>query len=89
MEIKPKPPTAKGPAEWFTGDVWMDSLVQPHDDSVVNVAAVHFHPGARTAWHSHGVDGALRQRWRVWARRAHGGGRRRPPGARSPLVQLT
>ncbi len=53
MEIKPKPPTAKGPAEWFTGDVWIDSVVPPHDDSSVNVAAVHFHPAARTAWHSH------------------------------------
>jgi quercetin dioxygenase-like cupin family protein len=53
MEITPKPPTARGPSDWFTGDVWIDTLVQPDDDSALSVAAVHFHPGARTAWHSH------------------------------------
>lgn len=51
MEIRPASATVKGPADWFTGDVWIDSIVQPTDDSTVNVAAVHFHPGARTAWH--------------------------------------
>jgi len=53
MEIKPKQPTAKGPAEWFTGDVWIDSIAQLTGDSPVNLGAVHFPPGARTAWHSH------------------------------------
>ncbi len=53
MEIKPKQPTVRGPAEWFTGDVWIDSVVQPDDHSALNVAAVHFTPGARTAWHAH------------------------------------
>jgi quercetin dioxygenase-like cupin family protein len=53
MEIKPKQPTVKAPAEWFTGDVWIDSIAQPTGDSPVNVGAVHFTPGARTAWHSH------------------------------------
>ncbi len=53
MEIKPKQPTVKGPAGWFTGDVWIDSLVQPDDHSNLNVAAVHFHPRACTAWHTH------------------------------------
>ena len=53
MELKPKQPTVQGPADWFTGDVWIDSIVQPHDHSRLNVAAVHFTPGARTAWHCH------------------------------------
>jgi len=53
MEIPPKPPTVKGPDDWFTGDVWLDSIVQPRDGSMLNVAAVHFAPGARTAWHTH------------------------------------
>jgi quercetin dioxygenase-like cupin family protein len=52
-EIQPKRPTVKGPAEWFTGDVWIDSIVAPHDHSPLSVGAVHFTPGARTAWHSH------------------------------------
>lgn len=53
MEIKPRTPTATGPAAWFTGDVSIDSIVEPHDGSSLSVAAVHFRPGARTAWHSH------------------------------------
>ena len=53
MEIKPKQPTVKGPSDWFTGDVWIDSVVQPHEHSSLTVGAVHFTPGARTAWHAH------------------------------------
>lgn len=53
MELERKQPTAKGPADWFTGEVWMDSIVQAKEPSRVNVAAVHFTPGARTAWHTH------------------------------------
>src|SRR5215207_10667260 len=43
----------QGPGEWFTGDVWIDSIVQPLGDSQLNVGAVHFAPSARTAWHTH------------------------------------
>jgi quercetin dioxygenase-like cupin family protein len=53
MEIRPKPPTVKGPADWFTGEVWIDGIIEPQGASQLNVAAVHFTPGARTAWHSH------------------------------------
>ena len=53
MGLEPKPRTVKGPADWFTGDVWIDPIVQPQGDSQLNVGAVHFTPGARTAWHSH------------------------------------
>jgi quercetin dioxygenase-like cupin family protein len=53
MEIPPKPPTAKGPAETFTGDVWIDPITRDLPPSQLNVAAVRFSPGARTAWHSH------------------------------------
>jgi quercetin dioxygenase-like cupin family protein len=45
--------TSRGPQEWFTGDVWIDTVTQPHDEWLVNVGIVHFSPGARTAWHSH------------------------------------
>jgi quercetin dioxygenase-like cupin family protein len=53
MDVQAKEPTVKGPSGWFTGDVWMDSIVQPDGDSPLNITAVHFTPGARTAWHSH------------------------------------
>jgi quercetin dioxygenase-like cupin family protein len=51
--VQPKSPTGKGPAEWFTGDVWIDRIAQPHEHSKLSVGAVHFTPGARTAWHAH------------------------------------
>ena len=53
MDISRKPPTAKGPAETFTGDVWVDSITRGLPPSALNVAAVHFTPGARSAWHTH------------------------------------
>ena len=53
MEIERKQPTVKGLADWFTGDVWIDTIVAPKEPSRVNIAAVHFTPGARTAWHTH------------------------------------
>ena len=53
MSIDDKQPTTKGPAEWFTGEVWIDPLVLAHDDWPVIISAVHFSPGAHSAWHSH------------------------------------
>jgi quercetin dioxygenase-like cupin family protein len=53
MGLQPKPRTMKGPTDWFTGDVWIDPIVQPEGDSTLNIGAVRFPPGARTAWHSH------------------------------------
>jgi hypothetical protein len=29
MGVQPKKPTSKSPAEWFTGDVWIDRIVEP------------------------------------------------------------
>lgn len=45
--------TATGPAEWFTGTVFIDRLASSQGESRLNAALVHFTPGARTAWHSH------------------------------------
>jgi quercetin dioxygenase-like cupin family protein len=45
--------TAKGPAEWFTGDVYLDAVAAPAQGSRINASSVHFTPGARTAWHVH------------------------------------
>ncbi len=59
MEVQPKKPSVKGPAEWFSGDVWIDSIVQGEEPSRVRVNAVHFTPGAHTAWHSHAVGQTL------------------------------
>ncbi len=53
MEIRRKQPSLKGPAEWFTGDVWLDQIARGEEPSRIRVMSVHFAPGARTAWHSH------------------------------------
>jgi quercetin dioxygenase-like cupin family protein len=53
VEIQPKTPSAKGPAEVFTGDVWIDVIARGIEPSRVNVSTVRFTPGARSAWHSH------------------------------------
>jgi quercetin dioxygenase-like cupin family protein len=45
--------TMRGPAEWFTGDVYLDALAAPSEGSRLQATSVHFTPGARTAWHTH------------------------------------
>lgn len=52
-------PSRKGPADWFTGTVRMDSLMNPHDPARVQGAAVTFEPGARTNWHTHPLGQTL------------------------------
>lgn len=42
--------TSPGPAEWFTGEVFIDTIASA---APLGAAAVHFMPGARTAWHTH------------------------------------
>ena len=59
MDVQSKQPTAKGPAEWFTGDVFIDGIVRGEEPSRVRVSAVRFTPSARTAWHSHAVGQTL------------------------------
>jgi quercetin dioxygenase-like cupin family protein len=59
VPIQPKPATVKGPAEWFTGDVYIDPIVRGEAPSRVSVSAVRFAPSARTAWHSHAVGQTL------------------------------
>jgi quercetin dioxygenase-like cupin family protein len=45
--------TTAGPAEWFTGQVYIDSLGVQSAATALNASSVHFTPGARTAWHQH------------------------------------
>ncbi|MET9245572.1 cupin domain-containing protein [Nonomuraea sp. NPDC003709] len=59
MKIVKQPPTAKLPAEWFTGDAWADVIYRGEDPSRGRANMVRFAPGARTAWHSHGLGQTL------------------------------
>src|ERR1700733_5928048 len=45
--------TAKGPADWFTGDVYIDAVAATNAPARAQANLVHFTPGARTAWHTH------------------------------------
>lgn len=45
--------TRSGPAEWFTGSVYIDVITSPTPPSRLSANVVHFAPGARTAWHTH------------------------------------
>src|SRR5260370_37717432 len=45
--------TSAGPGDWLIGTVFSDTVTAPSEASPVGAAAVHFTPGARTAWHTH------------------------------------
>ena len=61
MEIKRagSRPSAKGPADWFTGTVRIDPLFEAPEPARVAGAQVTFEPGARTAWHTHPLGQTL------------------------------
>ena len=52
-------PSAKGPAEYFTGTVRIDPLFEAADPARVVGVSVTFEPGARTAWHTHPLGQTL------------------------------
>ncbi|MGO7485445.1 (R)-mandelonitrile lyase [Rhizobium ruizarguesonis] len=61
MEIKRSgsQPSAKGPADWFTGSVRVDPLFAVTNPARAAGASVTFEPGARTAWHTHRLGQTL------------------------------
>lgn len=61
MEIKKAGTQAsgKGPADWFTGTVRIDPLLDAPEPARVAGASVTFEPGARTAWHTHPLGQTL------------------------------
>jgi quercetin dioxygenase-like cupin family protein len=48
-----------GPADYFTGAVQLDRLVDAPTPARVAAASVTFEPGARTAWHTHPLGQTL------------------------------
>ena len=52
-------PSKQGPADWFTGFVRIDPLIQLEAPARVAAATVTFEPGARTAWHTHPLGQTL------------------------------
>jgi quercetin dioxygenase-like cupin family protein len=52
-------PSAKGPAEYFTGSVRIDTPFKGDAPARIGGAIVTFEPGARTAWHTHPLGQTL------------------------------
>jgi 4-carboxymuconolactone decarboxylase len=66
-------PSERGPADYFTGSVRIDSRFQRSDPARVGGAIVTFEPGARTAWHTHPLGQTLIvTAGRGWAQREGG-----------------
>jgi quercetin dioxygenase-like cupin family protein len=61
MDIKPlgAQPSRKTPADYFTGTVWQDPIIEAPAPARVRSARVSFEPGARTAWHTHPLGQTL------------------------------
>ncbi|MCB8837279.1 cupin domain-containing protein [Aurantimonas sp. VKM B-3413] len=52
-------PTKPGPAEYFTGTVWLEAIVEAPEPARIRAVLVAFAPGARTAWHTHPLGQTL------------------------------
>ncbi len=52
-------PTRQAPADWFTGTVWMEPIVEAPEPARLRALRVSFEPAARTAWHTHNLGQTL------------------------------
>ena len=49
----------KANSEWFTGDVWQDTIIEAPEPARLRALRVTFTPGSRTAWHTHPLGQTL------------------------------
>ena len=61
MDIRPcgSAPSRRSPAEWFTGTVWQEPIIEAPAPARVRALLVRFEPGARTNWHTHPLGQTL------------------------------
>ena len=61
MDIHPcgSMPSRRMTADWFTGTVWQDPIVEAPPPARVRSGFVRFEPGARTNWHTHPLGQTL------------------------------
>jgi len=52
-------PSGRGPEDWFSGTVRIDSLFDANNARRGAAASVTFEPEARTAWHTHSLGQIL------------------------------
>ena len=75
-------PSAKGPTEYFTASVRVDTLFRPQEPARTSGAYVTFEPGARTAWHTHPLGQTLDHHRRLRLGAARGRSDRGNPARR-------
>lgn len=51
--------TLKANADWFTGTVWQDPIIEAPEPARARALLVSFEPGARTNWHTHPLGQTL------------------------------
>ena len=61
MDIHPcgSVPSRRASAEWFTGTVWQDPIIEAPEPARARATIVRFEPGARTNWHTHPLGQTL------------------------------
>lgn len=61
MKITPSGsvPARRAPADWFTGTVWQEPIIEAEEPARLRSTMVHFEPGARTVWHTHPLGQTL------------------------------
>ena len=61
MDIDPcgSRPSRRGPADFFTGVVWQDPVIEAPAPARIRSGLVRFEPGARTHWHTHPLGQTL------------------------------
>ncbi len=61
MEVRPLGSVAsrRMSAEWFTGTVWQDPIIEAPAPARIRAVWVRFEPSARTAWHTHPLGQTL------------------------------
>src|SRR3954454_3598004 len=52
-------PTRRGNADWFSGTVWQDPIIEAPAPARIKAVRVTFEPGARTSWHTHPLGQTL------------------------------
>jgi len=52
-------PSRRVPAEYFTGTVWQDPVIEAAAPARIRSSIVRFEPGARTNWHTHPLGQTL------------------------------
>ena len=75
MDIKPlgSMPSRRTPADYFTGTVWQEPIIEAPAPARIRGAWVRFEPRARTAWHTHPLGQTLIvTAGRGWAQREGG-----------------